>query len=61
LLENCDEEDRLQLLSGYKTITDPEGMGGKFKFFAIFPAVYRSILEKYPAAGFTELDDSNKE
>lgn len=52
LLRNCLEEERKNLTSGYKMLTDPTQMGERFKFFSIFPDVVKAFLIKYPPAGF---------
>ncbi|XP_064099152.1 protein arginine methyltransferase NDUFAF7, mitochondrial-like isoform X2 [Macrobrachium nipponense] len=44
LLRTCKEEERKNLISGYKMLTDPKQMGERFKFFAMFPGVVKSFL-----------------
>eukprot|EP00096_Caligus_rogercresseyi_P012198 TRINITY_DN5040_c0_g1_i1.p1 TRINITY_DN5040_c0_g1~~TRINITY_DN5040_c0_g1_i1.p1 ORF type:complete len:223 (+),score=52.21 TRINITY_DN5040_c0_g1_i1:209-877(+) len=36
----------------YETLTHPDKMGNKFKFFSIFPKTMEDILKKYPPIGF---------
>ncbi|CAL4080592.1 unnamed protein product, partial [Meganyctiphanes norvegica] len=52
LLKTSSHEQQRNLLSGYKMITSPEQMGERFKFMAIFPAVMKEFLTKFPPAGF---------
>lgn len=48
------EENKNSLKTGYEMLTSPEQMGARFKFFAMFPKVLQSHLEKFPVNGFTQ-------
>lgn len=48
----ADAEAVATLKSGYEMLTSPEQMGTRFKFFAMFPAVLREHLAKFPVGGF---------
>lgn len=51
LLENGPENvDALE--SSYDMLTNPNKMGSRFKFFAIYPSVLRDHLKKYPPNAF---------
>lgn len=50
LLEECPEDQKSSLQSGYNMIMD--SMGERFKFFAMFPNVLKDHLKKLPVAGF---------
>lgn len=45
-------DDAKSLKSGYNMLVDPSQMGSRFKFFAMFPKVLESHLQKFPVAGF---------
>ncbi|XP_026275419.1 protein arginine methyltransferase NDUFAF7, mitochondrial isoform X1 [Frankliniella occidentalis] len=53
LLEQCPNEQKSQLESGYKMLM--ESMGERFKFFALFPNILKDHLQKFPVAGFPKL------
>uniref|UniRef100_A0A1B0A3K0 Protein arginine methyltransferase NDUFAF7 n=1 Tax=Glossina pallidipes TaxID=7398 RepID=A0A1B0A3K0_GLOPL len=52
LLKNALPENQSLLKSGYEMLTDPKQMGGRYKFFSIFPAVLKEHLNKFPVNGF---------
>lgn len=47
------EEETRNLKSGHRMLTDPNEMGTKFKFLALYPAVMEKILQRYPPPGFS--------
>ncbi|CAO1413002.1 unnamed protein product [Diamesa tonsa] len=64
-LKNMEAEARLEILlsksrpaeqeilkSGYDMLVNPDKMGQRFKFFAMFPSVLRDHLSKYKVEGF---------
>jgi len=54
LLSKCeDEQVARDLKSAHAMLTDPAGMGAQFKCLALYPAVLRDFLERYPPHGFT--------
>lgn len=38
----------------YKSLTDTDKMGERFKFFALIPETMKPILDVYPMVGFSE-------
>lgn len=52
LLENATEEQAKLLESGYKSLTEPDKMGCRFKMFALYPTVLENILKQSPSSGF---------
>lgn len=52
LLQNASPGQQEFHKSGYDFLTNPEKMGHRFKFLALFPLVLKEFLEKYPPAGF---------
>lgn len=46
------DQERSNILSGYRMITDDKQMGQRFKVLSIFPEVLRTFYEKQPVAGF---------
>ncbi|TDG41236.1 hypothetical protein AWZ03_012343 [Drosophila navojoa] len=52
LLAHALPENQSIIRSGYQMLTDPNQMGSRFKFLAMFPGVVAAHLEKYPVAGF---------
>ncbi|XP_055697723.1 protein arginine methyltransferase NDUFAF7 homolog, mitochondrial [Phlebotomus papatasi] len=54
LLENAKGDQKTDLETGYNLLTHSDKMGHRFKFFAIFPTVLESILQKFPLSGFTQ-------
>ena len=40
------------LKSSYDMLTNPQQMGSRFKFFAMFPAIVKEHLQKFPVNGF---------
>lgn len=52
-MEECSENQKSHLQSGYNMIMN--SMGQRFKFFAIFPNVLKEYLKKHPVAGFPKL------
>ncbi|KAL1131316.1 hypothetical protein AAG570_010934 [Ranatra chinensis] len=55
LLENCKTEVECKnLSSGYKMLMDPDKMGERFKFMALFPAVLEPYLNQMRVAGFQD-------
>ncbi len=53
LLKNCkDEEDRSDVESAYRMLTDPDKMGSRFKFLSVFPATMKPLHEQLAPAGF---------
>lgn len=55
LVASCGtNEDGVKLLkSAHQMLTDPAGMGGKFKVLSLFPGVMEGFLSRYPPHGFT--------
>ncbi len=54
LLSACRSEDLARdLKTAHRMLTDPEEMGSKFKFLALYPAVMKKILDRYPPPGFS--------
>jgi len=54
LLNSSSDGQKDVLRSSYSMLTSPEQMGQRFKFFAMFPAVLKDHLAKFPASGFHE-------
>lgn len=54
LLENATDEQAKQLQSGYKSLTEPDKMGKRFKMFALYPRVLEQILKQSPSFGFED-------
>ncbi|XP_011298325.1 NADH dehydrogenase [ubiquinone] complex I, assembly factor 7 homolog isoform X2 [Fopius arisanus] len=54
LLQKCPKEHRQELEAGYHMIIDEDKMGTCFKMLAMFPAVLKEHLTKYPVTGFFE-------
>lgn len=52
LLQNASPEQAKQLECGYRTLTHPDEMGCRFKMFAMYPAVLKTILGLNPPHGF---------
>lgn len=52
LLSKSLPEEKENLKSGYDMLVNPEKMGQRFKFFAMFPSVLRDHLTKYKIEGF---------
>ncbi|KAK7791807.1 hypothetical protein R5R35_005113 [Gryllus longicercus] len=52
LLEQCNDNEKTRLRSSYNMLVDSDKMGKRFKFFAMFPAVLKEHLDKFPVAGF---------
>ncbi|CAM1292548.1 NDUFAF7 (predicted) [Pycnogonum litorale] len=52
LSEVGDENQKENLRSAYDMLTNPENMGERFKFMAIFPEVMRNFFRKFPPACF---------
>lgn len=52
LLENCKEEYKEGLELSYRTITDEDKMGARFKFVCAVPGTVKEIVDKYPVVGF---------
>nr|SVE74196.1 EOG090X06OK [Daphnia barbata] len=56
LLASCRNEALARdLKSAHRMLTDPNEMGSKFKFLALYPSVMESILERYPPPGFAKV------
>ncbi|KAG1682055.1 Protein arginine methyltransferase NDUFAF7, mitochondrial [Nymphon striatum] len=53
LMKVANPEEEKTLRSAYEMLIDPCDMGGKFKFLAIFPAVLKDFLIKFPPTGFS--------
>ncbi|XP_016977776.2 protein arginine methyltransferase NDUFAF7 homolog, mitochondrial [Drosophila rhopaloa] len=53
LVSHALPENQEIIRSGYKMLTDPEQMGSRFKFLAMFPGVLANHLNKYPVVGFS--------
>lgn len=53
LLEECPEDQKSTLQSGYNMVMN--SMGERFKFFSMFPSVLKDHLKKYPVAGFPKI------
>lgn len=53
LLENSLPENKANIESGYKMLTDSSQMGSRFKFFCLFPSILKQHLEKFPVSGFS--------
>nr|SVE94251.1 EOG090X06OK [Simocephalus serrulatus] len=54
LLASCRSEKQAhELKSAHRMLTDPNEMGCRFKFFALYPAVLKEILKRYPPPGFS--------
>ena len=47
------QEAANQLKSAHRMLTDPSGMGGKFKLLSLFPGVMKDFLSRHPPHGFT--------
>lgn len=61
LLRNApDTRSKEAIISGYRMITDEDKMGCCFKLLALFPAVLKDHLKKWPVAGFQTIDDIEK-
>lgn len=54
LLDHSSAEDKENIESGYKMLTEPSQMGARFKFFSLFPSILKSHLERFPVSGFTK-------
>ncbi|XP_063872643.1 protein arginine methyltransferase NDUFAF7, mitochondrial-like isoform X2 [Scylla paramamosain] len=52
LMKQCKPEEKKNLISGFRMLTEPKQMGEKFKFLAFYPAVVKDFLLKFPPAGF---------
>nr|SVE93631.1 EOG090X06OK [Scapholeberis mucronata] len=52
LATSTSEETARHLKSAHRMLTDPNEMGSKFKFLALYPAVMENILQRYPPPGF---------
>ncbi|KAG0721244.1 Protein arginine methyltransferase NDUFAF7, mitochondrial [Chionoecetes opilio] len=52
LLKDCKPEERRNLISGFRMLTEPKQMGQKFKFLAFYPGVIKDFLLKNPPEGF---------
>lgn len=52
LLSKSRPEEKENLKSGYDMLINPEKMGQRFKFFAMFPSVLKDHLAKYKVEGF---------
>nr|SVE75138.1 EOG090X06OK [Daphnia dolichocephala] len=56
LLASCRNEALASdLKSAHRMLTDPNEMGSKFKFLALYPSVMEKILQRYPPPGFSNL------
>lgn len=54
LLSSSKTSENSELLkSAYDMLTNPEKMGSRYKFFAIFPKTIESHLMKFPVNGFS--------
>ena len=51
-LSESSECDKKELDLAYRTLTDTDKMGHRFKFFSIFPKTMLPIYSKHPPAGF---------
>lgn len=61
LMENAkDDTMQTHLMQSYDVLMNPDKMGKRFKFFSIFPCdrLEQTSKNKYPLAGFTELEMS---
>ena len=55
LLVKCSDEDQKEVLtSGLDMLINPEKMGQRFKFLAMFPKILKEHLSKFPVSGFDE-------
>lgn len=54
LLDHSSPDDRANIESGYKMLTEPSQMGARFKFFSLFPSILKTHLEKFPVSGFSK-------
>ncbi|XP_040577121.1 protein arginine methyltransferase NDUFAF7, mitochondrial [Lepeophtheirus salmonis] len=52
LASSSNEKAASIIEENYKTLTDSDKMGDKFKFFSIFPRTMEEILRQYPPVGF---------
>ncbi|CAB4056996.1 NDUFAF7 [Lepeophtheirus salmonis] len=52
LASSSNEKAASIIEENYKTLTDSDKMGDKFKFFSIFPSTMEEILRQYPPVGF---------
>lgn len=54
LLAACkDGKVAKDLRTAHQMLLDSQGMGAKFRFLALFPAVMERILQRYPPYGFS--------
>ncbi|KAL4703359.1 hypothetical protein ACJJTC_013125 [Scirpophaga incertulas] len=54
LMDNAKSEEQKQKIKlSYDMLVDPNKMGNRFKFMALYPSSMSSILDKYPPIGFT--------
>lgn len=49
-----DDKMSQEIIAGYDTLTNPDKMGARFKFAAIFPKTMKPIHDKYPPVGFQQ-------
>lgn len=52
LLKKASEEQQELLKSGYEMLINPQEMGDRFKFLAIYPKVLEDHLNKFPPTAF---------
>lgn len=52
LLENCNEEDKKALKSGFDMLVNPQKMGQRFKFLSVHSRILIDHLKKFPVNGF---------
>lgn len=60
LLHKISDDDRKDLISGYKMLVDEDKMGKCFKIMSLFPSVLKDHLMSWPVIGFIDSKTNEK-